>query len=314
MNESIKAGSVKPRQLMAFRAAMLQGSITAAAKQLNVSQPAVSRLIADLEFSLGFTLFARQANGIVPTREAQEFFREVDMMFYGLDRLTMVGEEIRTLSRATVRFASLPMLSFRVVPEAMFRFHEIYPQARVLQDVHPSARVLELVASRQVDFGAAQTHIRRDDIEILHTYHTRCVCVMAKDHPLAGARVLTPEALRDQPLIALARHTVTASYIANAFHDAGISPNIIAESQPSYAAGSLAAVGRGIAFIDQLTALALDDRVAVIPFEPMIPFDISILKPRETPLSRAAEGLLKEIKIAMVASLERAGRHHNIFT
>lgn len=300
------------RQLMAFRAAMMLGSITAAAKLLNVSQPAVSRLIADLEFGLGFALFTRQTGGIVPTREAQEFFREVDMMFYGLDRLAMVAEEIRTLSRATVRFAALPMLSFQVVPQALHRFQERYPRARVLQDVYTSARVLELVASRQVELGVAQTHKRRDDIEILYSYHARCVCVMAPDHELARAPVLTPEELEGQPLIMLARHTVSASYIANAFADHGISPNIVAESQPSFAAGSLAAAGCGIAFVDELTALAFGDRVAAVPFEPEVPFDIRVLKPRETPLSRAAHGFLEEIVAGIETALRQASLRHNI--
>nr|WP_246226391.1 LysR family transcriptional regulator [Chelativorans xinjiangense] len=66
---------------------MRHGSITAAAQALNVSQPAVSRLIADLERSVGFRLFLRQGGKSEPTTEAREFIQEVERMFYGLDRL-----------------------------------------------------------------------------------------------------------------------------------------------------------------------------------------------------------------------------------
>lgn len=298
------------RQLMAFRATMMLGSITAAAKELNVSQPAVSRLISDLEFSLGFALFIRQTGRIVPTVEAEEFFREVDMMFYSLDRLTQVADEIRTLSRATVRFATLPMLSFEVVPRALKRFRQRYPQARVLQDVFTSARVVELVASRQVEIGVAQTHTRRDDIDVLSTHHTRCVCVMELGHALAAATRLTPGDLRGEPLIMLARHTVSASYITNAFADQGIAPNIVAESQPSFAAASMAAQGLGIAFVDEFTALAMGNKVAAVPFEPEIPFDICILKPRNAPFSRATEALFDEIHAGICSALEQATRAH----
>lgn len=300
------------RQLMAFRATMMLGSITAAAKELNVSQPAVSRLIADLEFSLGFALFIRQTGRIVPTVEAEEFFREVDMMFYSLDRLTQVADEIRTLSRATVRFATLPMLSFEVVPQALKRFRQLYPQARVLQDVFTSARVVELVASRQVEIGVAQTHTRRDDIDVLSTHHTRCVCAMELGHPLAAAARLTPEDLRGVPLIMLARHTVSASYITNAFADQGITPNIVAESQPSFAAASMAAQGLGIAFVDEFTALALGNRVAAVPFAPEIPFDICILKPRAAPFSRAADALFDEIHAGIGSALAQASQAHKV--
>lgn len=300
------------RQLMAFRATMVLGSITAAAKELNVSQPAVSRLISDLEFSLGFALFTRQTGRVVPTLEAEEFFREVDMMFYSLDRLTQVAEEIRTLSRATVRFATLPMLSFEVIPQAVKRFRERHPHARLMQDVFTSARILELVASRQVEIGVAQTHKRREDIDILSTHHARCVCAMAPSHPLAGATRLSPEELRDEPLITLARHTISASYIANAFADQGIAPNIIAESQPSFAAASMAASGIGIAIVDQLSALAMGDKVAAVPFEPPVPFDICVLKSRDVPLSRAAEALFAEIDAGISTALKHAADLHKV--
>ena len=300
------------RQLMAFRATMVLGSITAAAKELNVSQPAVSRLISDLEFSLGFALFTRQTGRVVPTLEAEEFFREVDMMFYSLDRLTQVADEIRTLSRATVRFATLPMLSFEVIPQAVKRFRQRHPHARLMQDVFTSARIVELVASRQVEIGVAQTHKRREDIEILSTHHARCVCAMAPSHPLAGATQLSPEELRDEPLITLARHTISASYIANAFADRGIAPNIVAESQPSFAAASMAASGIGIAIVDQLSALAMGDKVAAVPFEPPVPFDICVLKSRDVPLSRAAEALFAEIDAGISTALKHAAELHKV--
>ena len=300
------------RQLLAFRATMVLGSITAAARELHVSQPAVSRLVSDLESSLGFPLFVRQTGRLVPTPEAQEFFREVDMMFYGLDRLKQVGEEIRTLSRATVRFATLPMLSFEVIPQSVKRFRQSYPQARILQDVFTSARVVELVASRQVDLGIGQTLKRREDIEVLSSHHARCVCVMEPQHPLAGAKQLTPNELRDEPLVTLARHTVSASYITNAFADYGIAPRIIAESQPSFAAASMAANGCGIAIVDELTALAMRDKVAAVPLSPEVPFDIQVMKPRTLPLSRAAEALLSEIETDITAALQRAAQAHKV--
>lgn len=300
------------RQLLAFRATIVLGSITAAAKELNVSQPAVSRLVSDLESSLGFPLFVRQTGRLVPTPEALEFFREVDMMFYGLDRLKQVGEEIRTLSRASVRFATLPMLSLEVIPLSVKRFRQRYPQARIRQDVLPSARVIELIASRQLDLGIAQTQINREDIDVLSSHQARCVCVMEPRHRLANAPQLTPVELRDEPLIILARHTVAASYITNAFADAGIQPQIVAESQPSFAAASMAAQGCGIAIVDELTALAMGDRVATVPFAPEIPFEIRVMKPRDMPLSQAAEALLTEIEAEIVVSLQRARKGHKI--
>src|SRR5690625_7672400 len=79
--------TMKQRQVEAFRAVMQFGSITAAAQALGVTQPAVSRLIADLEYAISFLLFERRGARLLPTREAIELYGEVERMYYGLDRL-----------------------------------------------------------------------------------------------------------------------------------------------------------------------------------------------------------------------------------
>ncbi len=66
---------MNPRQITAFRATMRSGSITGAAKLLFVSQPSVSRLIADLEIEVGFPLFTRTGHGLAATLEARRFFQ-----------------------------------------------------------------------------------------------------------------------------------------------------------------------------------------------------------------------------------------------
>ena len=87
------------RQLEAFRATMVAGSITGAAGILNISQPSVSRLIADLELSVGFALFRRVGRGLVATVEARRFFEAVEGMFMGVDRLRELADTIRTTRR-----------------------------------------------------------------------------------------------------------------------------------------------------------------------------------------------------------------------
>lgn len=65
---------LNPRQLDAFRKVMLTGSMTVAAERLQVSQPAVSRLIKDLEKTIGIRLFRREGNRLIPGAEAQVLF------------------------------------------------------------------------------------------------------------------------------------------------------------------------------------------------------------------------------------------------
>ncbi|MGV8937394.1 MAG: LysR substrate-binding domain-containing protein [Allorhizobium sp.] len=281
---------MKQRQIMAFRLAMRHGSITAAAQSLNVSQPAVSRLIADLEQAIGFALFLRQGGKIQPTPEAIQFQQEVERMYYGFDRLKQAADEIKDLRRATLHISTMPMVSFEIVPATLKRFLGEHRGIKVTHNVHTSSRIVDMLASRQLDFGLAQTHVERRDIEIISSYRSYCVCVMPKDHPLARLSSIGPRDLKDEPMVALAHHTVTANYVTQSFASAGVTPNIAIESQPSYSACGLAAVGIGVAIVDPFTPKVFGDRLATVPFEPQIPFDFHLIKPADIPITRAAEG------------------------
>lgn len=299
------------RQLAAFRMVMRHGSITEAARALGVSQPAVSRLIADLEASVGFPLLHRPGGKAVPTREAHEFFQEVERMFYGLDRLSLVAEDIRTLNRAFCRVASMPMVSFEIVPQTMKGILKRHKGFDINHDVHTSPRILDLLASRQIDLGIAQTDPGREDVEVIVAYRTNCVCVMAPDHRLATRRKITPTDLADEPMVALNFRTVTYSYLMRCFADAAVAPKIVAETQPSYSACSLAALGVGIAVVDPITPGIFGDRVRVVPFSPAVPFDYQVLKPAGTPMSRATQAFF-EVLLETIASRPQFGEQvHN---
>lgn len=297
------------KQLNAFRMVMRHGSITEAAQALSVSQPAVSRLMADLESSVGFALLLRTGGRVLPTPEAYELYQEVERMFYSLDRLSVAADEIRSFKRAVFRIASMPMVSFEILPLALRKVVERHEGIDISHDVHTSARILNLLASRQIDLGIAQTDPGRQDVEVLASFRTHCVCVMARDHELAGRESIRPEDLAEQDLIALNFRTLTHSYMARCFAEAGVNPRIVAETQPSYSACSLAALGVGIAIVDPITPDVFADRLRVVPMDAFIPFDYQILKPAGIPMSRTAElfhaALLETIKARAHYGAER---------
>ncbi len=276
------------RQLRAFRYVMQHGSVTAASQSLNISQPAVSRLIAELERSVGFALFLRKGGKVEPTAEGRQLSQEVDRMFYGLERLTQAAREIRDLRRAVLTLASIPMVSLEIMPKAIAKMLGDGAGIKITHDVHGSPQLLDLASTRQIDLGVGQLMGDRPDIEIIASYRTRCVCAMPPGHPQSQHESLTPIDLQAYPLVALAHHTVSAGYITQSFAEANVHPQIAVESQPSYTACALAAAGVGIAIVDPLTPRVFRPQLALAAFDPVIPFDFHIFKPAGSPLSRAA--------------------------
>lgn len=288
------------RQINAFRQVMRQGSITAAARALSVSQPAVSRLIADLENGLGFLLFERRAGRLFATQDARTLASEVERMFYGLDRLERFAQDMRGLNHGTLIIATLPMISFQILPRTLARFLQQHDGLRVTHNVHTSPRVADLVAAGQADIGLAQIESGRNDLRHLASWRSDCVVALPIDHPLAAREQLTPSDLIGVPMVALSHQTVTAGYVTERFASAGATPSIVVESQPSYSACALVSEGIGVAIVDPFTPMVFgSDRLRTVPFVPAIPFDLDLLCHPDRPLSRAATAFAETLLSTM---------------
>jgi len=106
---------INSRQVEAFRATMLTGSVTEAAALMTVTQPAVSRLLRDLQALLKMELFERRGTGLVPTAAAMALYTEVERSFVGLERITAAAEEIRGRRTGSLRATSaLPRCRSRI--------------------------------------------------------------------------------------------------------------------------------------------------------------------------------------------------------
>ena len=113
---------LNPRQVEAFRAVMATGSMTSAATTMHVTQPAVSRLIRDLELDGEVPLFERRGNRMAPTAEAGRSIPEVERAFVGLSRISQFAEELRSRQAGSLRIAGMPALTCGFLPRHVGRF------------------------------------------------------------------------------------------------------------------------------------------------------------------------------------------------
>lgn len=118
------------RQLEAFRATVITGTISAAAKSMRISQPTVSRLLIQLEQELQVALFRREKGRVHLTNEGMQFYRRVDEVFTAFSSLSGLAEDLRKEAFREVRIFSTLALSMTVVPELMARLVEQHPDIR----------------------------------------------------------------------------------------------------------------------------------------------------------------------------------------
>jgi DNA-binding transcriptional LysR family regulator len=285
---------MKPRQLEAFRAVMLTGSITAGADHLRLSQPAVTRLIRDLERSLGLALFERDRGRIRPTSAATELSREVDRCFVGLDRIAKAAAGLRQGRAGRLRIAAIPALAVGVLPELLARFLAERPQLGVYLVDGSSPEIAEWVADGAYDLGFATTAASHPAVKAHLLPPVRAVAVLPPKHRLAQQASIRPADLAGEALIAPYSSALLRAQLDQSLARAGVEPDLRLETSLSAVAGAVAAAGGGIGIVESFTAERLKRLGAVVrPFRDGVEVEYAILTSSHRALGAAAEAFLK---------------------
>ncbi|MDB6454227.1 LysR substrate-binding domain-containing protein [Falsirhodobacter sp. 20TX0035] len=261
------------RILEAFHTVMISGSTVRAAELLQVTQPAISRSIADLEASLGFALFDRVRGRLVPTPEGQMFFREVNESYKGLDRLRSAAASIREYGSGIVRIGTLSALAATLVPRAVQGFRIQHPKIRITLQVAGSATIRNLIADGQLDLGLAADEIDRAGVDAQMFASFPGVIAMAPDHPLTRKTGVGPTDLADVPLIGLTPEDRARHRFDQAMADAGVAPSYIVETANSSTVCALAMSGDAVGLVNPLATGGFTERGLILrPFAPKISF------------------------------------------
>lgn len=173
------------RQLEAFRATMRSGSITEAAAMMHISQPSVSRLIADLEHSVGFSLFLRSGRGLTATVEARTFYQGVEGMFVGVDRLQDLAEAIRTTNAVEISIGTIQSIAAIELPKAVATLYGKLPDVSFMIQTRNTPAILESVQLHRFDLGIVGREPPYDGMDVLYQTTAPYVCLFPEDHPLA---------------------------------------------------------------------------------------------------------------------------------
>lgn len=289
---------MNPRQIEAFRAVVKLGSMTNAADLLGISQPAVSRLIRDLEAHLQLQLFRREGNRLVPAHEALVLFEEVDLHYRGLAQIEKVAEDLRRQSAGTLSVGAPSSLATFFLPIVTAEFLAERPTVGVTVNSTSSSSIIERVALRQLELGLVQLAGDHPGVRILPLPIPAALCILHRDHPLSTHEVITPQLLAHQDFISLGRASPLRARVDAIFTEQGIRRNQRIEVDMAATARAMVSRGLGVSIVDPFAALSIDNQDVVIrPFAPAIPFEVAVVVPAHRSLSGHAQRFLDLIRI-----------------
>ena len=280
---------IKLRHMEVLGALMEAGSVSRAAVRLNLSQPAVSIALSNLEEEVGFRLFHRDRGFFAPTNEATLLHEEVQQGLASVARIEQRALEIRSGTAGGISVATNGAMSINFLPRAIADFQSAHPGTFIELRVHSSRRIASWVSSRQIDIGLIDAPV---PVAGLTTRMIRmeCVCILHRDDPLAARKVITPGDLDGRQMVAITGdHAVDRQMEAlMAQSDSRLD---YATSAYFYAiARNMVAAGRFVSVIDPVNGKAdLDDGVVWRPFRPQVVHELAMITARDRPLGLAAE-------------------------
>ncbi|AUH66698.1 HTH-type transcriptional activator CmpR [Paracoccus haematequi] len=256
------------RQIEVFKAVIETGTVSRAAETLNMSQPAASKLLSNLEADTGLDLFERRRGLLIPTERGQRFYEEVDRIFSGLDQIALAIDNLRSEERGRLTIGVLPALSGRFISTAIRSFSNEQPEVFVSLHARSSQFLVDWMRSGKVDVCIVAGRVEDPHIQVEPILNMPMVCMLPPDHPLMERPELTVSDLATEPLVAFMHSSYTRLRLERAFEAEGHQPRVVTEATTAQNVCELVAAGMGIALVHPIYAETVEGRVSVRPFVP----------------------------------------------
>jgi DNA-binding transcriptional LysR family regulator len=284
------AFNINLRSLECFRAIIDLGSATAAAQHLQMTQPAVSRLLKVLEESAGFELFHRSKGRLIPTNEALAFYKEVDIALQSVDRVSELARNLGNADFGELKIVSPPSFAEGILPGVISSFIEKLPNVRVSLNSESVEIARDMVALRAVDCGFIKLPAEHPGLECQTLIASGTVAVLPRKHWLAAKKSVTARDLDGVPLILLGKGRASRQVIDDAFARAGVHMNVRIETHTIGAACAFARSGTGVAIVNEmLGALYADRRLAFRRFSPNVTHEYAFMTSTDAPMTRVTQ-------------------------
>jgi DNA-binding transcriptional LysR family regulator len=290
------------RQLQALHKVVESGTVSAAAEQLNISQPGVSNLLSQLEHTCQLKLFNRLKGKLIPTNEGLVLYNEVDTLVRGLAHVEQSVVDLQNKQTSKLQIASIHALSFGFMQAQIAQFSRQYENLSVSFQSQYSQKIQEWVDVGLFEIGVSEMPVATGPFNTV-VFKIETLCAMPSDHPLACHKVLTPSLLSGEPLIIMGPQHMVTRRAKEAFVEAGARWNPVVHTHLFANKLSFIKEGMGIGLVDVIS-LRNDssDRFITRPFAPNINLDVAIITSKSRPVSDTGQAFLGQLESHLWAS------------
>lgn len=293
--------NVNLRQVRAFVSVARFGSFTRAAKLLNLTQPALTVQIRQLEQSLDVRLFDRNTRSVNLTRVGRELVPAFQRLLQEFDAIVVDTKDLAAKRHGIVRLACLPSFASTLLPGLIAGFRARHPRVSFVLKDAVGKRIVSMVREEVVDFGIGVVDAEEPDLETRHLMRDRMHVVFPARHHLARVRRVTLDSLKAYPLVLMDPESSVRAIVDAAFARSGHLAVPACEATYMSSAIGMVRAGLGVTILPS-TAMELraDRTLRSKPIDdPGCTRRIVIVRRAGRSLSPAAESFVDELLAAM---------------
>ncbi len=286
---------MKIAQLEYFCAATRLQSITRAAEELYVTQPAISSAIKELEKEFNVKLFIRNKNHLYLTQEGEAFYQKAQDL---LEHYKQTKELFSDLGQNVhaIKIGIPPLLSTIFFPKMLIDFREKYPNIPIELYEYGSLRATTLTQEGVLDLAIVNASFyHKSKVNVLPIMNDHIVFCVSRHHRFAKEKSITLNQLIDEPMILFNTDSVLNKILQAEFDKAKARPNIILQASQLYTIKNFIKENLGGAFLYS-SLIQNDPNIVGIPITPIITQEIGLIWRKDNYVSSNAEKFIQFIK------------------
>ena len=281
--------------LWVFMVAAEQGSFSEAGRKLNLTQPAISQKIENLEIDFASRLFRREGRSVNLTDFGQALMPMAQELVASANRLQDAMASLHGEVIGEMRIGCSTSSGKYLLPRLVAGFRRKYPCVRINILISSRQTLMNKLLSGDTAFGVSSQTIVHHDLEYIEFFKDEIILIAPFDHPWAGYRNIYPEDLLEEPMILREEHAGTRDVMMEALQTWNISPdmlNVAMSIENAEAIVMAVSEGIGVAFISRLAAVRDLElgRVIEVGVQGMsLSRDLYLARSRRLPKTRAQE-------------------------
>lgn len=285
------------RQIEVLQAILQTGSVTGAAKLLNVSQPSVSTVLQHTEAQLGIQLFERSGGRLKASPEAQALFPEISDIFRRVNRLSQNARSLAKGRLGRINVAGTLALSNGYLVDTVSIFAKSHPEVDVTIHSLQTPEIIERVLSRELNLGACYGEVTSAGLRVEELTQGGMICVMPQAHPLVQKAQIAVTDIAGERLITYDDGDWLRAKVEKLFEEFEIHPNLSLQVSQTITAIRLVHQGVGVALVEPFYFAAVQPAGLVArPITPAQQLSVQLIRPSDAVDSAALSAFVEILR------------------